>query len=106
MNSPDYQQIDGTERARFFWDGSRLTRAWDSLDESRIMAENRALSGTAKTLEWGRPALRMSWAQYHFFLRLYPELDPRNRADSKTRRDRWRRICNDVDFRDLAVGKF
>jgi hypothetical protein len=45
----------------------------------------------------------MSLAEYHFLLRLYPELKPG--ADPVERRRRWVKIAHDCDWRAIQVGR-
>src|SRR5262245_58655145 len=100
---PDFWSIDDTERERVFFEDDRMMFVRDSLNEARIMAENRELRDHVKRVEWARPVLRLSLAQYEHLCRLYPGFRPG--GDQVERRRVVERICRDPDFRDLVIGE-
>jgi hypothetical protein len=98
---PDFVSVDGGELQRFYWDDLTLHRVHSSLTEDRIMRENRELEG--RTLEWCRPVLRMSFAQYEMLQRIFPDFKPG--GDHVARRRVIEKIASDPDFRALVIGK-
>lgn len=98
---PDFCNVDGGEFQRFFWTDSTLHRVHSSLTEGRIMRENRELAG--RTLEWGRPVLRMSFAQYEMLRRIFPDFAPG--GDPVARRRVVERIARDPEFRAFVIGR-
>jgi hypothetical protein len=54
-------------------------------------------------LEWGRPVLRMSFAQYEMLCRIFPDFKPG--GDHVARRRVIEQIARDPDFRALVIGK-
>lgn len=75
----------------------------DSINEDRIVAENRQLRDNVRRTEWCRPVLRMSLAQYEQLCQFYPDFRPG--GDQAARRRVVERICRDPDWRDLVLGK-
>jgi hypothetical protein len=101
--APDFLSIDDTERERVYFEDDRMWFVRDSLNEARIMAENRELRQWIRRTEWCRPVLRMSLAQYEHLCRLFPDFRPG--GDQVERRRVIERICRDPDYRDLCLGK-
>jgi hypothetical protein len=101
MRPADFHDVDDTELTRFWWDDTTLHRVHQSITEDRIMRENRELEG--RTLEWGRPVLRMSFAQYEMLQRIFPDFKPG--GDPAARRRVIEKIASDPDFRALVIGK-
>lgn len=93
--------LDGGELQRFYWDDTTLHRVHSSITEDRIMRENRELEG--RTLEWGRPVLRMSLAQYEWLQRVFPDFKPG--GDPVARRRIIEKICRDPGLRALVIGR-
>jgi hypothetical protein len=103
LKAPDFWSIDDTERERVYFEDDRMFVLRDSINEARIMAENRELRQTVRKTEWCRPVLRMSLAQYEHLCRLFPAFRPG--GDQVERRRVVERICRDPDYRDLCMGK-
>ena len=93
--------FDGGQLYRWKEEDGKLYRAHVSLDELRLMAENRS-RGRPRDLDFGRLAARMSEAQYGWLLKQYPGLAS---GDGKERTKMWQRLSQDPDYRDIFVNR-
>jgi hypothetical protein len=103
MPKPGLILSDGEEIERFYFDADGIMhRSHLSVNEGAIMAENQAIrsAGGARSLDWAKPVLRMSLAQYYSLQKRFPALRSR---DNQERTKAWLKIMNDSEFRYLSV---
>jgi hypothetical protein len=93
---------DGVETYRYRQEDGRLYRVHTSCHEDAIMAENAAIraNGGARKMDWAKPIIRLSVAQYRLLVKLKPELASR---DGHTCRLAWERLARDLDYSKLWV---